>query len=167
MKKKALPPVELVKERLDYNPETGVVVWKVANSKRVKVGSPVGRLLPNGYLAVRIDGEEYKLHRLIWLIMTGEDPDQFIIDHINRVKLDNRWSNLRLTDDAGNSQNKIKKPHSKISTKNTTGAIGVTRTEYGKYRAYITDRGKRKYLGNHETVEQAAQAREVYIEQHF
>jgi hypothetical protein len=51
-----------------------------------------------------IDGKQQRVHRLIWLYMTGEWPkDQ--IDHINNVKHDNRWKNLREADNQLNHYN--------------------------------------------------------------
>lgn len=42
-------------------------------------------------------------HRFAYYFMTGEIPN--IIDHINRLRSDNRWVNLRNTDLLGNRQN--------------------------------------------------------------
>lgn len=55
------------------------------------VGSPKGK----GYLRVHVEGRSYAVHRLIWLMHTGAWPkDQ--LDHINRVRTDNRIENLRV-----------------------------------------------------------------------
>jgi len=58
----------------------------------------------NGYLYVRINGSNYIAHRLAWLFATGRVPGQ-MIDHINGVKTDNRFANLRDESPAVNSQN--------------------------------------------------------------
>jgi hypothetical protein len=42
---------------------------------------------------IRLEGIGYLAHRLAWVYMTGEQPD--VIDHINRERDDNRFSNLR------------------------------------------------------------------------
>ncbi|XJS09828.1 hypothetical protein ACF3NG_06690 [Aerococcaceae bacterium WGS1372] len=47
----------------------------------------------------------------------------------------------------------------KVAKNSTTGVKGVHPTKNGKYRAYISFKGKRTYLGTHDTLEEAAKAR--------
>ena len=47
----------------------------------------------------------YYSHRLIWRYVTGEDPGELIIDHINRDGLDNRFENLRIVTRSENVRN--------------------------------------------------------------
>ena len=76
-----------LKEQLDYNPETGVFTWKVANSNRNKVGGVAGCLHKfTGYNVIRINKKGCKSHRLAWLYVYGEFPKGFI-DHINSKRL--------------------------------------------------------------------------------
>lgn len=46
------------------------------------------------------------VHRLVWITFMGKIPDNLQIDHINRIKNDNRLDNLRLVTPSENSQNK-------------------------------------------------------------
>lgn len=34
----------ILKEIVDYNPDTGIMIWKIAPSKKVKVGDRVGHI---------------------------------------------------------------------------------------------------------------------------
>lgn len=52
-----------------------------------------------------IHGYHYKASRLAWLYMTGEWP-KYEMDHINHVKDDNRWVNLRDVTPAENCANR-------------------------------------------------------------
>ena len=65
------------------------------------------------YIMVKVEGEGYVAHRLIWKMMTGADPDE--IDHRDRDKHNNKWVNLR---DVGHSINMRNKP---VSPNNTSG----------------------------------------------
>lgn len=60
-------------EVLDYNPETGVFVWKVRMSKKFPVGRSAGGLR-NGSFYVRIDEQDYTGARLAWFYVTGKWP---------------------------------------------------------------------------------------------
>lgn len=95
---------ERLKQVLDYDPETGIFRW---NSKRIggrKVGKIAGGKSPYGYHLIKIDGTKYMSHRLAWLYMYGYFPENEI-DHINRIKDDNRISNLRHVSKICNSRN--------------------------------------------------------------
>lgn len=85
---------ERLKELLDYEPETGLFRWKISISRRAIVGEIAGSDHGNGYIEIGILGKKYYCHRIAWLYMTGEWPASQI-DHINRVRRDNRWGNLR------------------------------------------------------------------------
>lgn len=80
-------------EIVDYDAETGVMRWR-KNRGRVRAGEEVGSRDVAGYIQVQIKGKMYRVHRLVWLYTHGEWP-KGMIDHINRVKDDNRLSNLR------------------------------------------------------------------------
>jgi hypothetical protein len=103
---KPLPPVELLREYFDYDPDSGVVRYKKPR-KRIRVGEPAGNCRPDGYLKISIDRKNYMLHRVIWKMMTGEEPP-VQIDHKDRCRSNNTWSNLRAADPAKNNQNKRK-----------------------------------------------------------
>jgi hypothetical protein len=93
---------ERLRELLSYNPETGEFTWRVGQRAGKVAGSIKGRW---GYILVKIDQRTYRTHRVAWLYVTGSWPvDQ--IDHINGVRNDNRFSNLREATHAQNSCNR-------------------------------------------------------------
>lgn len=73
-------------------------------------GRRVGCKNKSGYVVstLHIDGKrkQVKLHRLIWIAANGLPPENMQIDHINRIKDDNRIENLRLADAILNSNNR-------------------------------------------------------------
>lgn len=132
---------EDIKAILDYDPGTGVFRWKIQQSNSIKSGDVAG-YIDDGYRKISIFGAEYKAHRVAWVWMTGEWPvDQ--VDHRNRDRSDNRWSNLRQATTAENKQNQ------KIYKNNTSGLTGVTFDKKSKkWLARIGVCGVRKYLGS-------------------
>lgn len=64
-----------------------------------------------GYINIIIGkdhGKEYKAHRIIMEYILGRDlMDDEIVDHINCIRYDNSFSNLRVTDAKGNMNNPL------------------------------------------------------------
>jgi len=100
-----LPTQKVLKELFDYNPETGDLTWKVRPANRVKIGDAVRGVGSSGYYRATIKGKTYVVHRIIWCWMTGKDIEDKFLDHKNRCKTDNRWSNLRLATKVENRRN--------------------------------------------------------------
>lgn len=125
-----------------YEPESGNFYWRVQAARRTKVGELAGTIDRDGYIRIQIDGRIFKAHRLAFIYMTDSCEAQEV-DHINGIRSDNRWGNLRLADKTANMQNK-RRPQSN----NTTGFLGVTFDKRrGKYVANIAVNGKRKTIG--------------------
>lgn len=95
--------------------------------------------------------EEYFIHRLIIGVVKG-----FEVDHINRNKLDNRRSNLRLASRGENSQNKAK---AKNTTSKYRGVCYRPKLNKSKpWTGYISKNGKRFELGYFDNEVDAAKA---------
>lgn len=126
------------------------------------------------YYAVReesfgkIRTESY-LHREVWERMTGHKvPADFIVDHINRDKLDCRRSNLRLATKEDNERNKGKRRTS-FGRACTSQYKGVTWTKGKKtkpWRAIYTLHKKQIALGYFEDEKEAAKAYNVAALEH-
>jgi hypothetical protein len=113
---------ERLKELLYYDPDTGIFTWKERGIKNVDnrlYGKEAGAK-SRGYLVTRLDDILYFNHRLAWLYMTGKLPKNKI-DHINNIRNDNSFFNLREADQSQNSQN-LKS--AKINNK-STGLLGA------------------------------------------
>jgi len=106
-----------LKKHLDYDPETGLFRWKIAR-QRIKVGEVAGTTNNYGYICIKIFSKRYKAHRLPWLYTHGEFPEDSM-DHINRIKNDNRIANLRAVTHTENMRNRS------LQSSNTSGHTGV------------------------------------------
>lgn len=160
---------ELLHLLIDYDPETGVVVWKPRLpdffEHKTKHGNPckawntqhagkqIGSLNSLGYLVCRLFNKKFGVHRLIWIYMTGQIPK--IIDHINGIRSDNRFINLRNTTTSGNGKNRV------INSNNISGYMGISLTASQKWQAVIKVNGKLIILGTFDTKKLAVAARKA------
>lgn len=143
---------ERLRELLTYDPETGVFKWN-AGGKGRRLDRVAGGLHPTlGYWYIGVDRVKYPSHRVAWLYMTGKWPEHEI-DHINGVRSDNRWSNLREATKSQNMQNQRravrgtsqylgvcalgKKWKASIQVDKKSRHIGVYLTEEDAYAAYL------------------------------
>jgi hypothetical protein len=100
--------IEELRERITYDPDTGIVRWRTAFGVRTRVGAVVGWKNSAGYLKFKIGTTPYFLSRAIWAYVHGYWPP-FLIDHEDGNKTNNRLSNLRPASNRQNCQNKKKK----------------------------------------------------------
>lgn len=151
----------VLKDLLDYNPETGIFVWIKNTSFKVMKGRDAGCIDTIGYRIIRIDGKNYKAHRLAFLYVYGRWP-VYQIDHADGSKSNNAIVNLRECNDSQNHANL------KISKVNKTGFKGVHKEKGStKWRARIKKDGKAISLGSYSTKEEAADAYAAGAKKHF
>lgn len=138
---------------MDYDPDTGVFIWRGSEGGRfAKKGKIAGANIGNGYLGIGVDGVHYRVSRLAVLWMTGVMPTKQV-DHINGIRDDNRWANLRQATRSDNIAN------SKLRKDNKSGFKGVHWNESArKWRAHIRHKGKGYHLGSFDAPEEAYQA---------
>jgi hypothetical protein len=129
-----------------YDPDTGAITRRANGMRADRVYSGM-----RGYAVVSVSGKNFRAHRLAWLLMTGKQPPA-AIDHVNRVRSDNRWANLRESTPLLNQQNRR-------DVSNKHGHPGVAWfPQNKKFGARIRLNGKRLYVGMFDTIEEAADA---------
>lgn len=145
-------PVEELRKLIGYNPETGELWWlprpddcSIRNGEGRRwntrfAGKKVGTLSRYGYLVTCIHDKQVKVHRVAYALHYGGWP-KGQIDHINRDRTDNRIANLRDVSARENALNRNK------SRRNKSGVVGVCRSQYGTFIAYISTPTERKHLG--------------------
>jgi hypothetical protein len=144
-----------LRRALDYDPETGLLFWRWRDEVPRKVnvrfagkpaGGPDGQF---GYVTVRLYNRLYQAHRLAWLHVHGEWPEQ-VLDHIDGNPTNNRIENLRPATRAENNRNRVKQPGF------TSQYKGVSWNQrMGKWFAQIQLAKKTYALGFHDTEEEA------------
>ena len=147
--------VEELRLILNYDQDTGLLTWAKPRPK-IRVGDRAGCLHHKGYRHMEIKGRYYACHRLVWLYVTGNWPNGQI-DHINRDRDDNRFSNLR---EATNGQNRANcRSASKHGVKGVSFHPWLTERPW-EGRVQYRRNGKRitKSLGCFPTKEEAHQA---------
>jgi outer membrane protein assembly factor BamB len=144
---KPLPNIEVLREMLAYDAESGELRWKVKPSWGVKVGDIAGTLTPKGYIKVKVKGKIYLAHRVAWALHYGEDTELYI-DHKDGEKSNNRIANLRLATSSENNYN------IGVKSNNTSGHRGVS-----KHRNKWEVRLGKNYIGTYDCVEDAINAR--------
>jgi hypothetical protein len=151
---------ERLREVVDYDPETGVFCWRVSRGTR-KAGSVAGHVKQKGYRTIRVDWRAYEAHRLAWLYVHGEFPATFL-DHIDRVKDNNRLANLREATFQQNFGN------TGLRADNKTGLKGVHYCTRGKsFVAQITIGRRRKHIGHFKSADDAYAAYCAAARAHF
>ena len=103
---KPLPSVEILNELLEQDPSNpSGLKWRVNRRGTAKVGTRAGRPNTQGYYQTFINGVRYLNHRIIWKMVTGNDPEE-VIDHIHGLEGGNVYSNFQ---DITQQQNMAKK----------------------------------------------------------
>jgi hypothetical protein len=155
-----LPSAVYIRERLDYDPATGLFLWRRHDAMPNKwngrwAGNVAGRTCHKGYRQIAIANSRHSAHRIAWLMMTGEWP-KADIDHINGVRDDNRFSNLREATRAENNRN------ASMQKRNASGVSGVSWHKMArKWQANISVGHRRIHLGLFSDITAAAAARKT------
>jgi hypothetical protein len=163
----ALPSSEELNALLIYDPETGRLTWRLrpATSKVNKnfnarfAGKEAGTIESWGYRQLRIYGKLQMAHRVIWKMVTGNEPPDHL-DHRNGEPSNNRWINFRSADSFSNAWNRAP------NCNNTSGfsciyPLNTKRASSKKFRVQMQIDGRKAFVGDYHTIEEAKAAYET------
>lgn len=161
---KEYPTIEEISALFDYDD----AAEKVVNGKRMRGalvrksnGRPVfGSLTddPRSRAMVGFPGRRvFYLHRVIWILHNGPVPTGLLIDHEDGDRGHNRNGNLRPLTSSHNQMNRLRS-----RSDSTVPYIGVCRARSG-FNAFLSDNGKPVFVGNFNTAEGAAIARDEAV----
>ena len=150
-----LPPIERLRELFDYDPEMGILRWKVNPTPRQRIAGTIAGSIRGKHLNVRINNKRYIAARVAWALFHNEDPQDFCI-----AQKDKNVFNIAIANLEKIPEQEVKRRkgsiNTKISPQNTSGTVGVTfNREQKKWRATFCCR----YLGSFVTKEEAIAAR--------
>lgn len=164
-----LPPPDFLRKILRYEPDTGRLFWRyrmpdtfacASKSACLQAAQSFNARFCNqeaftgldggGYRCGKINNKSYKAAHVVWALAEGQWPQEtgLFLDHINRVRTDNRLCNLRLVTKVQNSWNRS----------DVAGVYLDRRT--GRWEARITSHGTPRNLGRFDTREAACEARQ-------
>lgn len=138
-KKYSIPNQSILRELYWYNPNTGEMISRRTNRDT--------GWIEDKYKYISLQNKDYKVHRLIWMYLHDRWPVE-MIDHINGIKTDNRFCNLREVNAKQNAEN-----INKINA--ISGLKGVQPASRGRWKTSIGHNKKVIYLGTYDTKEEA------------
>ena len=168
---------ELLWEILDYDKDTGVLTWKKRKIESphwrerdakafntCHAGKEAGKLFRYGQTKalrrqVKLFNKNYFAYRLIWVMMTGDWPEQGI-DHIDQDSTNDRWENLR------EASNSVNQRNSRMKKNNTSGYTGIRWVEKENRWRQETQCNGVRYRSSHKTKEEAVAERERLKKEH-
>lgn len=142
---------EIAREFFDYNQSNGQLFIKKRDRKWFDSSAEQGRFNTrwaekilktkdkDGYVIMTISKTRFTAHSIIWIYMTGKPPEHET-DHINGIRDDNSWANLRPVTRGENLKNKS------VTNRTPCLVLGVSfLPELNKYRARISANGTTTY----------------------
>lgn len=152
----ALPSQEDLLALLRFEPETGKLFWRergiASVDRRIAGQEALTKCCPRGYRGGKLLYRSVLAHRVIFKMMTGEEPLE--IDHIDGNPSNNRWSNLRAADRHENGRNRSR------SRNNRSGVTGVSPCG-DRWYASIKVNGRSLNLGTFDRLADAASVRKA------
>jgi len=137
---------------VDYNEKTGQFFWKI-KKERSKIGDMADWLGNCGYRFITIKDQDYKAHRIAYLLMRGRWPKNDI-HHKDDNRSNNKWDNIEHLDRASHLKTRY------LRKDNSSKVQGVSwNKNERKWRAYITVNKKQIHLGYYNNFNSAVKAR--------
>lgn len=175
MQRKDITP-QVLRELLDCDPDIGLLTWRerssrwftqtstmsakhIANIWNAKFAGKPAMQTDNGhgYYHGAIFNVKFFTHRVVWAVHTGKNPSRFL-DHINRIRTDNRICNLR---EATAQQNAANSSPRIGSSSKYLGVYFQAKT--GKWVARYSKPDKRGvHIGSFDREVDAAMARDAH-----
>lgn len=144
--------IETIAAQTEYR-EDGSLVWIWLPRRVERIGRVAGSVNKNdGYIYIKSLGKKVGAHRVVFYKHHGWVPSE--IDHINRIRTDNRIENLR--DPTCHSNNSGNQSAQKDKSSKHKGVCWDKNR--GKWISFIKKDGKSMFLGRFASESDAAMA---------
>lgn len=141
-----------------YDPSSPSCLRNKVSRRAARQDMVQGTLGNRGYWQVRLLGERFVQHRIVWELHFGPIPEGSVIDHIDRDKSNNRIENLRCTSQSSNMTNQPQR--------NSSGHKGVYQNQArGKYQ--VRSLKDSKYLKTVESIEAQLELQDKDLQDRF
>jgi hypothetical protein len=153
-----------LRERLDYDPETGIFRWKAWSGARPNwnakhAGKVAGWVQDYGRIKIRLNGREEMAHRLAWIYMHGHLDRHILVDHEDRNPSNNKISNLRLATHSENNENR----EFKLSACGERYIRWLEKKKRFIVSIHTSSMIKRVSVGYYKTLQEAVEARDKFL----
>lgn len=161
-----LPTQAVLHDWFDYDPETGIFVWrKEPRTIGRRLGKVAGTTRTTGYVHIGVPGfSQLGAHRLAWIYVHGLSIGGGEIDHIDGNPSNNRIANLRWATSAQQKQNRRVQSNNRSGLK---GAFYHACHKGKKWRSQIKVGDQLIFLGYFHTAEEAHEAYSVAAHEYF
>ena len=141
-----------------YDPSSPSCLRNKVSRRAARQDMVQGTLGNRGYWQVRLLGERFVQHRIVWELHFGPIPEGRVIDHIDRDKSNNRIENLRCTSQSSNMTNQPQR--------NSSGHKGVYKNQAsGNYQ--VQSLKDHKYLKTVQTIEAQLELQDKDLQDRF
>lgn len=141
-----------------YDPSSPSCLRNKVSRRSARQDMVQGSLGNRGYWQVRLLGERFVQHRIMWELHFGPIPEGSVIDHIDRDKSNNRIENLRCTTQSSNMTNQPQR--------NKSGHKGVYQNQAnGKYQ--VRSLKDSKYLKTVDSIEAQLELQDKDLQHRF
>lgn len=138
-------------ESVEYNQDTGDL-FKITSKGQKLVVKDINFY---GYLRLNYKGKRILAHRLICELM-GYDLKNMQVDHINGIRSDNRWCNLRIVSHQENQKNL------KQNIRNKSGHTGISwDKKNNKWQVQLTLNKRNMRIGRYNELNDAVIAKRI------
>lgn len=146
---KKLPSIRELESIFYYDEDSpSCLKWK-QDGRNTRANTPAGTVTQHGYYQVSVSKKFFMAHRIVVALHGIEIKDNFVIDHIDGDRLNNKINNLRVISQSDNNRNRKK-------FKDKEFPVGVRYDRIrNRFIASVSDPSRKTKSGNNAEISKA------------